>query len=224
MLAEYQTVTDQDGSIATFSKYDVTIGGELTYELDTTPSTHQVLKIDENSATESLVMNLLHVTDGNKKIKYQVDNTIQLTYLSKLLGDRNRSGWSWNDFAKDTFKGAIGGAGGGALVALVGTDGGAPVSVPTAASLGALGGAAGGALGYTVGIIWDWIFQGSSPPAKVEVYIFVENDTMTNGQVAGGDFFPSVPALSGWMQGLLISFFISTGIVFIFRRWRVQSE
>ena len=36
--AEYQTVIDQDRATATFSKYDVTIGGELTYKLDTIPS------------------------------------------------------------------------------------------------------------------------------------------------------------------------------------------
>ena len=197
----------------------MTIGGELTYELDTTPSTHQVLKIDENSATESLVMNLLHVTDGNKKIKYQVDNTIQPTYLLKLLGDWNRSEWSWNDFYKITFQSAAAGAATFGTAALVGTDGGAPLTVPVAASV-----AAGGAAFYTVGIIWDWIFQGSSPPAKVEVYIFVENDVMTIGQVGSGDFFPSVPALSGWMQIFLVFFFISTGIVFICWRRRVQSE
>jgi len=201
VFAEYQTATDQDGSTATFTTYDVTIGETLTYTLDPgKTSIHQVLKADENSATESLVMNLLHVTDGNKKIKYQVENPLQINSISKLNGARNGSGWSWNDFSKETFKGAVVCGTGGAVAAFFATDGGAPVSVPTVALAAAAGGAVGGAVGYTVDKLWDWIYQGSSTPANAETVTYAENDSMNVGQnTQGGSSYP-IPTLSEWKQ------------------------
>jgi hypothetical protein len=210
LSAECQLVTDINGSIATLSSYDVSIGGTLTYTLDTSAtSTHQVEIIDGNSATESLVMNLLHVTNGNKKIKYQIENPVQVTYVSKLRGGRSGSEWNWNDFCEKVSENALLGGAGAALAVLVPTDGGAPISAPTAFAFGYLIGGALGALEYSHAFIWNEIFKGNSPPTAVKTATFAENGTITFGQNSQGGSSYSIPTLSEWKQIFLTLIMLS---------------
>ncbi len=208
---EYEVVSVPDESMtASFSKYDVIIGGVLTYTLDTgSTSTHQMLITGENSATENLMMNLLHVTNGNRKIKYNLENPVQLSYIYKLANARNGGGWSWNTFGKVTVSGTVGGGVGAAAGYGVMLLCASPPGLIGTILIGATAAGVAGATGYGVSELWDCIFQENSPPANVEKATFAENDSMTVGQNSqGGSSYP-IPTLSEWKQIFLTLIMLS---------------
>ena len=122
---------------------------------------------------------------------------------------RNGDGWSWNTFGKVTVSSTVGsgvGAAAGYGVMLLCAS---PPGLIGTILIAATAAGVGGSTGYSVSELWDWIFQGNSPPADVGKATFAENDTMIVGQNSQGGFSYSIPTLSEWKQIFLTLIMLS---------------
>jgi hypothetical protein len=208
LTAEYQIEYNQPGSVATFSTYDITVGGELIYTLNTSrSSTHAVTVTNDYYGNENLNMYLLHVADNNRNRHFQLSNTIQIPDTSislySLQATQQTVGFNWNNFCKEVTRTAAAGATTAGVATALGTDGGAPLTGPAAAGIGGLAAGAGGAVYYLVGWFWDWM---SEPLATTCLMGICQNSSSSS---------TSTPTLSQWKQIFLIFTLLSLIVGFV---------